>query len=468
MPRRNPDYAGSEYSLPSVGSGWNISDTGVGVQESKGKDDIRHVIGLEPNIQVNNSGNAWTTYNWANPTGRDYDETFFSDSYLSEFIKAWVKQCPDNPVVSFDSAVHEHWRCDVDTVTGFFVEPVVHSESMVNHAENDPQLEWRRQNWTSTLLARRRFPTLYSNSAQPNRRRELPSRALNEDPAVIDERLILKVHEHVIERPEYHRYVPRIPCFLRPAEKYDMQAVADIYNWEVDHGTQALDTWPLHVTKFEDILTSSQSYNMPFIVAVRGSARNLGLTQGNLIFANFNQIPFEESDQRGEILGFAYLSTWQPGLSGVGGGSSRNTARINVFVHPDYRRKKIGFSLLDMLLTTVSDCFSTQSAFDFIDPDDSPLYRKSRDRELQFYHLYIGFRVRHKLLAHGNKKLEDEQKTYDDDLVWVKKMLEDQLNFTQLVRFEAVHRLPKDTKGPCYWMDEVVFEHTCCIGNPPQ
>jgi len=466
MPRPNKDYAGSEYSLPSVGSDFNISDTGVGDPDSNGTEDIRNVIGLEPNIQVHNTGNAWTTYNWANPTGRDYDETFFSDSYLSEFIKAWVNDCPDHVLVSFDSAVHEHWRCDIDTVTGSFVEPVVHPESMVNLAEIDPELEWKRQNWSSTLLGRRRCPPPNRYIGQPNRCGRPPSPARIEDPPILDERLITKVHERVIERPDYHRYVPRIPCFLRPAEKSDMEEVTRIYNWEVDHGMQALDSWQLQVEGFEQILRDAQFYSMPFIVAVRGSARNLGLTAGNLVYATFDQVPFDESDKRGEILGFAYLSNWQPGLAGTGTGSSRSTARINVFVHPDYRRKKIGFSLLDMLLTTLSDCFSTQSAYDFVDPDDSQLYKMSRHREHQFYHLYISFRVRHKRLTQGDKKLEEEQKTYDDDLVWVKNLLEDQLNFTELVRYEAVHRSPEDSKGQSYWMDEIVFEHTCAFGSP--
>jgi hypothetical protein len=116
-----------------------------------------------------------------------------------------------------------------------------------------------------------------------------------------------------------------------------------------------------------------------------------------------------------------------------------------------------------MLLTTVSDCFSSETAYDFIDPDNSQVFRKASDGKRQVFKVYLSYRIRHKLRTDGNKQLEDEQKTYDDDLVWVKKILEDGLNFSELVRYEAVHRSPKGREGPVCWFDEVVFEHTCAF-----
>ncbi len=114
-----------------------------------------------------------------------------------------------------------------------------------------------------------------------------------------------------------------------------------------------------------------------------------------------------------------------------------------------------------MLLTTVSDRFSSQTGYDFVDPDNSMVFKKSPARQRQYFHIYLSFRVKTKQRANGNKKLEEEQKKFDDDLVWVKKLVEDQLNFTEMVRLEAVHRSPKSAEGPAYWMDELIFEHTC-------
>lgn len=454
VPRPDMSYAGSKRSMPSWGSGVNISDSGIGEYTDKSGTDIRNSIGLKHNIQK--SRGTWTIYNWANPTGRDYDEVFWNNSYLASFIGAWAEGVSSDVQASFND-VDEHWKCDVDTSTGDLLQPIVQPETMTDHASIDPASEWRRQNWTSALLMRRRTQQRFGNS----RRRKPPSCVEDEGPPVMDERFITKVEEYVLETPEYHHYVPRIPCFLRPAEKYDMESVRLIYNWEVEHGLQALDSQPLLVEDFEKILSTSQQLGMPFIVAARGSAKDLGLTNGNLVFSTFHQVPFNEKDKRGEVLGFAFLSVWQPGLAGSGIGSSRATAKINVFVHPDYRRKKIGFSLLDMLLTAVSDRFSSQSGYDFIDADDSPVYKNTPSRERQYFHLYVSFLVKHKHRTDGNKQLENEQKTYDNDLAWVKPLLEDRLNFTEVARFEAVHRSPKGRGGPACWLDEVVFEHTC-------
>ncbi len=487
MPRPDRNYAGSTYSLPSLGSGINVSITGMGGRSTADQSsvDIRNTIGLHPNIHQ--AGDSWTTYNWADPWGRDNNETLCSRNYLAAFITAWMKQITDTPQTSFDQGVPDHWRCDIDTLTGRLLQPICQPESMTDHSRIDQQLEWRRQNWTSALLMRRNMGPRghgpgHKGRLNPRGRgpygavsnfQEWPemhhSSANFEGPAALDERMIVEVHEPVIERPEYQHFVPRIPCYLRPAAKHDMEGICRIYNLEMERGLQALDTEPLTVEDFNNILTTAQQLGMPFVVAVSGSARELGLTKGNLAFSAFRQMPSHGPDSFGEILGFGFLSVWQPGLAGTGGGpqkgaangTSRATARMNVFVHPDYRRRKIGFSLLDMLLTTVSDRFSSESGYDFIDATNSPVYKNSRDHKRQHFRLYISYLVKSKLRTDGNAELEKEQEAYDNDLVWIKKLLEDRLNFTELVRFENVHRTAKGRVEPVRWLDEVVFEHSC-------
>ncbi|KAH6849700.1 hypothetical protein B0I37DRAFT_427362 [Chaetomium sp. MPI-CAGE-AT-0009] len=458
LPRPNLNYAGSSYSLPSLGSGFHVSDTGVTAQGAEGTDeDVRNTIGLLPRIYA--SGNSWTIYGARTKSGRNEDETFTEIPYLISFIDAWLEKIPRSPVVTFDQGDHAHWRCDIDTLTGRLLEPIIHPDSTVGIRPEDPQEEWRRQIW-STALSIKKYNQQRNGRSGRDRRRNYPRLLEYEGPSTVNENLAVVIDEPVIERPEFHRFVPRIPSFLRPAEKYDMEAVRAIYNWEVEHGLQAPDSQPLTVDEFEKILDTTQQLGMPFLVAVRGSARNLGLTGCNTSFSVFKQMPFNEEDMRGEVLGFAFLSVWQHGLGGSALGSSRATAKINVFVHPHYRRKKIGFSLLDMLLTTVSDCFSSETAYDFVDADNSPVYKKARGRKRQHFKLYLSYRVRHR---RGNDKLGDEQEAGDDGLAWVKKLVEDHLNFTELLRLEAVHRSPKGRDEPVCWLDEVIFEHTCAF-----
>lgn len=475
LPDRN--YAGSVRSRLSSVSLNQINETfdegagAIGGANQSGFD-IRNVIGLDPNIHQ--SGNTWIKCNLDDPRGLENDQVFGSIDYLETFVRAWVGAVADGVKASLSrDNGHNHWECDIDTTTGSLLPPVEYPNTIVDPKSlpDSLELDWHRQNWTSNLLIRRDRQRRWLRWGVGNGRNPPPPPPEPEpEPEVLDERLIVKVHEHVIPMTEYNHFVPRIRCFLRPAKKSDMEAVCNIYNWEVQHGFQTTDSSPLSVGDFEKVLSNIQQLGMPFIVAVRGSARDLNLTSGNCSFSPYRQVPFDKSQHQnsGEILGFAFLSVREPGLAGSCTGSSRAAAKVNVYVHPDYRRKKIGLSLLDMLLRTASDRFSSHSGYDFIDTEDNPIYkdplyrRKSPD-ERKYFRLYFHYLVRHKHVTGGNKKMEQEQQTYDNDLVWIRKMLQDHLHFTEVVRFEAVHCSPKCREGPVQWLDEVVFEHSCHV-----
>ncbi|KAK4155188.1 hypothetical protein C8A00DRAFT_31985 [Chaetomidium leptoderma] len=470
-PRPNMSYTGSSYSLPSLGSGFNISDAGVEGEGSKSaknhsSSDIRNEIGLKHSILQ--SGNTWSKYNWADVNGRDDDERFKTTPYLDSFVKAWSHAVPSNVLVDLEKDAYG--KCDIDTTTGCFLQPITQPNAYFDDSKKNGDLEWHRQNWTANLLMHRRITTRYGNQGfgtnnNNNRRNYPPRRVQNDEPVILDESEYVVIQEtEVFEPPAYHRFVPKVTCFLRPAEKFDMEAVRGIYNFEVQYGRQALDTQPLSLDEFEKIFDTAQQLGMPFVVAVRGSARNLGLTKGNLVTSRFDQVPLDDDGRkrRGEVLGFAFLSAWHPGFGTTG--TSKGSAKLNVVVHSNYRRKKIGHSLVDRILISVSEHFSSEDGYDFVDLDDSPIYKYSRDREHQFYRLYFSFLTRYKHIA-TDKKMEARQKTYDDDLNWIRKMFEDGLNFTELVRFQAAHLSAKDWKGVSHWLDEVVFEYTCQVGH---
>lgn len=477
VPRPNMRYAGSPPpSLPSV----SINDSDVGVagsiraQGKTGKD-IRNEIA--PKYRWYQTGDN-RLYSYSD---NDSEVVLTHPSYFRPFILAWMTGVAPSVTASFAcEGGLEHWKSDVDTNTGLLLPPVGYPDTMVDQSRiTDAELDWRRQNWTSSLLMRRHMDMRrrqMDTGRDPQSDAQFRPRILQrdepqQDPFLAEPAWFVEVIEPKYEKPEFHPYVPRIPCFLRPAEKkYDMEAVCHIYNQEMQSGLQTVDSQPLTAEDFEKILSTAQKLGMPFIVAVRGSARDLGLTKGNLVYSPYRQVPTDESDphsrKRGEILGFAFMSVWEPGLAGGGTGTSRATAKANVFVHRDHRRKKIGFSLLDMLLTTASDRFSSQSGYNFVDPDNSPVYKPPRHHERKYFRIYLAYLVRHKhRLAEegeGNKKLEEEQKGDDADLAWVRKLLEEGFNFTEKVRFEAVHCTPKGREGqPVGWLDAVVFEHTC-------
>ncbi|KAL2136579.1 hypothetical protein VTI74DRAFT_2884 [Chaetomium olivicolor] len=462
MPRPNPNYANSLPSLPSSASSWeNIGDTGV---EIPGSDpgvpstDIRNTIGLEHNIH--RSDGIWRKYNWGNPWGRDDDDKFLDTSWYTVLTTAWMDQIPDAVVVKFEPDIGDHWKCDFDTATGAILPPISYPDT-VYQPMVDKEMQWRRENWTSASLAERHH--LGRPGRDRGRRR---FRGYEDIQDLFEEDITIKVETPVYERPEYHPYAPRFPCHLRPAEKGDMSAVRDIYNHEVQRGVQALDTEPLSTEDFETILATCERLGMPFLVAVRGSAREKGFpTKGHFIRSTTKQYPFDnnpDAHPRGQIVGFAYLSVYQLGLAGSATGTSRASARMHLYVHPDCRRKNVGCSLMDMMLTAVSKCFVSEQAYDFVDAHDREAYHKAKHAKRQFYKLYLSFFVRHKAPTLGDRKLEEDQKGYDDDLVWVRNLLVERFGFDELGRFEAAHRSPKRGEGKeVVWLDEVVFEHKC-------
>lgn len=322
VPRPDKNYEGSSPSLPSSVSTINISDTGLApsARRNQSVSDIRSTIGLKPNIHQ--SGNTWLQYNWAHPQGKDDDEVLQTDSYLDAFIFAWRSAIPGGLLVKFNQEnanqdnVADHWRCDINTDKGALLTPLAYPDTMVDTARLNQKLEWRRLNWTSSLLMRRRMGNQHGRKPPSHPKRMdwycAPGGGQIETTEYVNPREIVEMIEPKIEMPEFNDFVPRIPSFLRPAEKYDMEAVRLIYNWEVQHGHQAMDSQPLEAEDLENILKTTQELGMPFIVAVRGSARELGLMNGNLSYSPYRQFPKDKLDprgeKRGEILGFGFMS----------------------------------------------------------------------------------------------------------------------------------------------------------------
>ncbi|KAK0718395.1 hypothetical protein B0T26DRAFT_645210 [Lasiosphaeria miniovina] len=465
VPRRNHKFKGSFPSLPSVPL-MKISDDTIGshgaeVPKRNNQSDIRGQIGLEHNIAINDG--KWLKYNWDHPDGKDDNDLFASETYLNKFVLTWHQNVLGNVRAKLLIRNEpEHWKCDIDTDTGFLAPPIAYPDTIVDLSTQIPELRWRRHNFTSALIVRNYEIDHERRTRRGGRRADIAPieyESIDPEDAV---RLGLVVKQPEVEIPVKNPITPRAKCYLRPAQKADMEAVARIYNWEVKNGLQALDSEPLAIEDFKKIFKTTQELGMPFLVAVSGSVGDLHLNDRTATYSPYRQIlPNNRArpKKNSKVLGFSYLSVWEPGLAGGGTGASRATAKIHVFVDHASRMKKIGFSLLDKLISSVSGRYSSESSYDFVDPSANPIYKHPiRNHDRKYYQVYLNYFVKHK---HRDQGLEQEQKSYDDDLKWVKSLLEEKLNFSEKVRFEATHRTAKARSGPVYWLDSVVFEHTC-------
>ncbi|KAK2066591.1 hypothetical protein P8C59_000396 [Phyllachora maydis] len=393
------------------------------------------------------AANGWTKSTWADEEATR-DRIFQTDSYRARFIRAWAEDAAAGHLLVKDDQL-QNWLCDIDTNTGRLVPPVQYGETMADLTKlKNKEHAWRRLNWTSNLLAHKKFERRGLINNTNGVEDGLMGTGENVQPAQLYawEQPADTVTTPVIRETEIiqHPDEPKVACYLRPAIKSDMEGVMKIYNHEVAHGLQALDTEPLVVQDLEDLLKRNREMKMPFLVMVKGK------------YGGESHAP----PARDEILGFSFLSVSQTGLTG----SEKNTkshmsARAHVYVHHEYRQKKIGFSLLDKLLSVVSTRYSTKRGCDFHDATDDPVYDSGTlyNKPRLFFKIYIQYMVRTKV---PQKPGLADKEELDEDLGWVRRMLLD-LRFVQKGRFEGIHRVPCRGDQLAIFLDAVVFEHEC-------
>jgi L-amino acid N-acyltransferase YncA len=449
-PRRNHDYSESSPSMPSDISSFQISDTGI---ENDAPSDVRNDIA--PKNLLLAHGDKWGKNIWA----EEEDDTLQSQSYLEAFIKAWVVGTSNDIKPDFlEQDVPQHWLCDIDTATGHLIQPVDFPDSYMDPGSAGSQLTWKRRNWSSELLSRRHLMSKknknnkYGPPGAPTGWFDTADLAtpleFNHGNATGTKVEPVPVLEPEPEPEIVHPDVPKIPCYMRPASADDMEGVSQIYKWEVLHGTQALDSVPLSAADFENILHKTRSHKMPFVVMVMTS----GEPTGNGL------------EKKENIIGFGFLSIWQPGLAGHCDGTSRLSAKVNIFVHPEFRKKKIGFSLLDKLMSVSSENFSSKDGYDFVDYDQDPAYDSFRPhRKIKpFFKLYIQYFVRSKPAKKAKDSWTQEALAYDADLKWLETFLGHPFNFEgPSNRMGCSHRTKKEDQNQEYFLDSVIFEHDC-------
>ncbi|KAK3391796.1 hypothetical protein B0T20DRAFT_384004 [Sordaria brevicollis] len=397
--------------------------------------DIRNEIGVEvPMCRYNDELGRprikfGEFYKWV-----DYDEPLFYPPYNKGFVGAWVKDVSVDAKACFKFK-GDHFKCDINPETGCFLAPINYPETRVSETE-DPELRWRRLHWSSEALRQRKLASIRRAKA------DLRAKADQSKAPIIRE-----------------LNVPLIPCYIRPAEEHDLAAVASIYNSEA---IQKFDSAPLSAGYFSNILVGTHRHELPFIVAISGSAR-FGELKESIRFESSQEQPsvLPPKLKRGEVLGFAYLSVWKPGLAGSYTGTGRATAEAHVYVHTSWRRKKIGSALLDRLLASVALNAKSKDMCDFWDPLRNPAYAAPCQHDRFTHKIYMQYLVKSDTGANNGVNPTEAQEDQAGALTWVKKFLETDFGFTEKFRFDAAFRTPK-IDGPSFWMDSVVFEYTCC------
>ncbi|KAL1839744.1 hypothetical protein VTJ49DRAFT_1210 [Mycothermus thermophilus] len=175
IPERNYDTYTAVARASALGSDFDLGDIVDDdvVRNQQAKPDIRNQIGIE--YPINDVTTDWggprqySIFTWDNLRPNYKDDKFSTVDYWWDFVRGWLEQvdCEVNAHGIF--AESEHWKCDVDTHTGRLVPSVEQPETSFNTADVDPDLDYRRKNFTSNILGYKVFLEI---KASRNKRRD--------------------------------------------------------------------------------------------------------------------------------------------------------------------------------------------------------------------------------------------------------------------------------------------------------
>jgi GNAT superfamily N-acetyltransferase len=271
-------------------------------------------------------------------------------------------------------------------------------------------------------------------------RRLVQARAANEakaqpKPKSTPAPLPTPLHTPVRQRaPNPHQV--RVSCHLRPAIQYDMEAVAAIYNHEVVNSYKAVDTELVKAQEFRDIYSKCETENMPFAVAVEGPYV-IGATS------------------RPHIIGFALVTAVAPGIAGAYKTQSCPGGKLLVIVKPEYRRKKLGAALIDLIFDSCSGGHASRRGYQFVNPSQDQRLVGYVGNPRQWFYIDMQVMVR----SLGNKKETEEGEEYKWILEWL------EVKFALLL-VNHEKRFFYDPRSQI-WVDRLTFRHVCRAREGP-
>lgn len=462
--------------------------------------DIRNTVGGELDLIPKVHGEGFYNKNrWV-----EYPDESKALEWRPTYCQLWVKEMEneDWPVAIFLKMKNmPHEECDVQTSDGWLMAPVEYPDTHINPAElkNDQHhgATSRRLNGNACLKIAANYRRLKrrvderegevkwepigddtSIASPPDHVFEKPigqrnSQSTSQPTRSYVNRLPVMKSEQRIHRPErviHHRhygtithlprtYTPKPPptylkicCFLRPAEESDIPQILDIYNWEVAHGMQALDTKPLCLKDMERVFKQCKDAKTPIIVAIAGTSTEAKARREPTVaprgrYETGQQGPQQPSQypENDKVIGFAYVSILSPGLAGdVHYNVGRFEGQIHLYVTHECRRKGVGRALLQQ--TTI---FCSRHAgyhaqnYEWHDPEKTPTYDDAFYNSRSYSRIFVEVASRAK---------------DDSDTLWVSKFLDEE-NFSCVSTKDKARKLGYGEAGRL--LDCLVWQHDC-------
>lgn len=454
--------------------------------------DIRSSIADELDIVPKGDGTGWVNkHAWKDyhsPPGSDDDGTTdsFDKGWMPKYCSDWVASLPGMPpplapLQYMDEQTH--WECDIDTKDGDLIPPVHYPQTTVNPEDPSTREEMvRRMSGTAeirvTMEAEKLRKRMKHRERQEEKRAERHLGAgwkrVDTSSTPMDPPDTLGRSFHGYEQPPGHTNTPlvearradhrepRIPCYLRPAKRDDLPQILDTYNWEVQHGRQALDAKPLVIEDMQRLFAECDAAGTPFIVAVSGTPPLAPTCHGGESALVRFRNPYQQPGQLGpyggsqaissnpsysdKILGFGLITLPSAGLAGNAHSSvGRFNGKVHFYVEPLSRRLGVGRCILHRLLRCCSKQLLSADWYKWYEPYPSKACAEPG----------------HNIRNYARVFAEVASFKGDPDFGWRKKLLEE-MKFLYVNTTDLTRKVIHDANGG--WFDNTVWQHDC--GGP--
>ncbi|KAI2637403.1 hypothetical protein GGS21DRAFT_489179 [Xylaria nigripes] len=340
---------------------------------------------------------------------------------VSQYMAAWIREAHVIQTNFLSKGVDKYKDCDIDTFEGVPMKPVDYPNTLTQKFVSRAQLKMTSTKWQEIMTAEFERRSV-SAIVEPKLKIEPKATAEVTNSQSVSGTATLT------EKPSNPNEV-KIPCHLRPARGLDMGDIQAIYNQEIEDGYSVMDTKPVSIESFQAIYRQCLAENVPFVVAVEG-------WHGT-------------EDTHEEVIGFALLTAVDRGIAGSHETLSSCGGRLLVIVKPEYRRNKIGTALIDVLMTSCSNRYTSKGGYQYVNPTESSITLRDRKRRRKWWYLDIDMMIR----SAGN----ESRTRKGEEFQWIADFLE--LKFFLLLK-NYDERRSFDPRR-MIWLDKLTFRHTC-------
>ncbi|KAI0870270.1 hypothetical protein GGS24DRAFT_511008 [Hypoxylon argillaceum] len=332
--------------------------------------------------------------------------------YMTDFIKTWAQSVPHVRAEFIYQNIDHHEDYDVDTYRGVLMDPVEYPKTRCSELTSRAQLDqtsYSSMKQFAAEIARRKRKT--------ERQDRVTSMPVEIEAAPLREEL-----------PNPNKV--QIPCHLRPATELDIEAITDIYNHEIAEGYNVMDTNPLEEEDFYKMYNRCVTEKIPFIVAVKG-------WHGEI----------EEPHQT--VVGFSLVTAVSLGITGSYETLSSPGGKLLVIVKPEYRRKKIGTALIDILMTNCTGWYISKSGYQFVNFTHDWISAEFGTNPRKWWYLDMEVMIR------SGEKEEITRK--GEEFQWIWNFLESKFDLLLKHYDEKCFYEPRHMT----WLDKLTFRRPC-------